>query len=145
MFASFGSTLKYPIRIIFSQVAFRLSNALLKRSTWEEILLLWGLQVQLKSYFFFFKFISKNNSSIFVSEIMKISTLLSTTSFRDSNLSNYQSPPKKSTGNTWTQSLVTNFLSFNPRQYQSNHHKYNFLITTSRISHHWLQPQIINP
>ena len=37
--------------------------------------------------------------------------------------------------NTLTQSLVTNFLSFNTRQNQSNHYKQYFLITTSNISH----------
>ena len=54
-------------------------------------------------------------------------------------------PPKKNTGSIWTQSLVTNFLSFNARQYQSNHCKQDFLITTNKISHCLLQPQIINP
>ena len=31
---------------------------------------------------------------------------------------------------TWTQSLITNFLSFNPPQYESKHHKQDLLTTT---------------
>ena len=38
-----------------------------------------------------------------------------------------------------TQSLVTNFVSFNPSQYESNHLKQDLLITTSTISHCLLQ------
>ena len=46
-------------------------------------------------------------------------------------------------GDTWTQSLVTTFLSFNPRQYQSNHQKQDLLITTNKISHCLFQLQFI--
>ena len=49
--------------------------------------------------------------------------------------------PENSPGDTWPQSLVTNFLSFNPPQYESNHHKQHLLICKSKISH-WL-PQIL--
>ena len=37
-----------------------------------------------------------------------------------------------STGDTWTHSLKTNFLSSNPPQYDSNHQKQDLLITTSK-------------
>ena len=53
------------------------------------------------------------------------------------------SPFETSPGDTWTQSLVTNFLNFNPRQYESNHHKHNLLITKSKISQCLLQLQTI--
>ena len=52
--------------------------------------------------------------------------------------------PHISPGNTWTQSLVTNFLSFNLCKDHSSHHKQDFLDTTSNISHCLLKPQIIN-
>ena len=56
-----------------------------------------------------------------------------------------RSLPEISPGNTWIQSLVTNFLSLNPRQYQSNHHMQDFLITTSNICHclkwYWIGEQ----
>ena len=43
--------------------------------------------------------------------------------------------PETSSGDTWIQSLLTNFLSFNPAQHESNHHKQHPLITTSKIAH----------
>ena len=46
---------------------------------------------------------------------------------------------------TWTQSSITNFLSLNPPQYESNHHKQDLLITTSKISHCFHQLQITKP
>ena len=52
--------------------------------------------------------------------------------------------PETSPGDTWNQSLLTNFLSFNPPQYKSNHHKQHSLITTSKNSHCLLQLQIRN-
>ena len=52
-------------------------------------------------------------------------------------LSNDTSP-----GDTSAQLLVTNFLSFNPPQYKSNHHKQDLLITTSKIFRHLHQLQI---
>ena len=48
-------------------------------------------------------------------------------------------------GNILTHFSVTNFLSSNSLQYQPNYHKQDILITTSKIPHHLLQPQIINP
>ena len=51
--------------------------------------------------------------------------------------------PEASSRDTWTQSLVTNFLSFNPCQHESNHKKQGLLITTSKISDCLLQLQII--
>ena len=42
---------------------------------------------------------------------------------------------KTSPGYTWPQLLVTNFLSANPPQYESNHHEQHLLATTSKISH----------
>ena len=61
---------------------------------------------------------------------------------------NFNSPPflppipKTSPGDTWTQSLATHFSDFNPLQYESNHHKQDLLITTSKIPHCLLQLQI---
>ena len=52
-------------------------------------------------------------------------------------------PLETSPGETWTQSFVTNFLSFNSRQYESNHHKQDLLLTTSKISHYLLQLYIL--
>ena len=54
-------------------------------------------------------------------------------------------PPlsKTSPEDTWTWSLITNFLNINPPQYESNHHKQDLLATTSKIPHCWLQLQII--
>ena len=52
-------------------------------------------------------------------------------------------PPKTIPGNTWTQLLITNFLTFNPPQYESNQYKQGLLITTCKISHCLLQLQII--
>ena len=49
------------------------------------------------------------------------------------------------TRNIWTHFPVTNFFSSISLQYQPNYHKQDFLITTSKIPHHLLQPQIINP
>ena len=37
--------------------------------------------------------------------------------------------PETNPGDTWIQSLISNFFSFNPPQYESNHHKQNLLIT----------------
>ena len=54
-------------------------------------------------------------------------------------------PPGTIPGNILTHFSVTNFLSSNSLQYQPNYHKQDILITTSKISHHLLQPQIINP
>ena len=45
--------------------------------------------------------------------------------------------------NTWTHLWVTNFLHFNPPQYESSHHKQDSRITTSKISHFLFQLQII--
>ena len=42
--------------------------------------------------------------------------------------------PPHPPGDTWTQSLITNFLSFNSPQYETNHHKQDLLITSSKIS-----------
>ena len=50
---------------------------------------------------------------------------------------------KTSPGDTWPQSLVTNFLSRNPPQYKWNHHKQHLLITTIKISHYLPQLQFI--
>ena len=54
-------------------------------------------------------------------------------------------PPSSKTSpeDTRSQSFITNFLSINPPQYESNHHKQDLLITTSKISHCLLQLQII--
>ena len=54
-------------------------------------------------------------------------------------------PPSSKTSpeDTRTQSLITNFLSINPPHYESNHHKQDLLITTSKIFHCLLQFQII--
>ena len=49
--------------------------------------------------------------------------------------------PETSPGDKWPQSLVTNFLNFIPR-YESNHHKQQLLITTSKISIRLPQLQI---
>ena len=46
---------------------------------------------------------------------------------------------------TWSHSLMTNFLSINPPQHKSNHHKHDLLITPNKISHCLLQLQIIKP
>ena len=51
--------------------------------------------------------------------------------------------PKTIPEDTWTKSLITNFLSINLPQYESNHQKQDLQITTSRISHCLLQLQII--
>ena len=51
--------------------------------------------------------------------------------------------PEVSPRDTWTQSLVTYFLSFSPCQHESNHKKQDLLITTSKISDCLLQLQII--
>ena len=51
--------------------------------------------------------------------------------------------PETSPGETWTQSFITNFLSFNPRKYESNHHKQGLLFNTSKIFHYLLQLQVI--
>ena len=48
-------------------------------------------------------------------------------------------PLETSPNDTWIQSLVTNFLSFNPCQYESNRHKQDLLITKSKMSHYMLQ------
>ena len=54
-------------------------------------------------------------------------------------------PPKTSPRVTWTQSSITNFFSLNPPQYESNHHKQDLLITTSKTSHCLHQLQITKP
>ena len=51
--------------------------------------------------------------------------------------------PETIPGDTWTQYLVTYFLSCNPDQYESYHQKQDFLITTNKISHCLLQLQIV--
>ena len=45
-------------------------------------------------------------------------------------------PPSLETspGDTRTQSLINNFISFNPPQYQLNHHKQDLLITAAQAS-----------
>ena len=60
----------------------------------------------------------------------------------------FQRPPtlpysstETSPGDTWTHSLITNFHSFNHRQYESNYHKHDLEITTSKVSHCLLQLQ----
>ena len=50
--------------------------------------------------------------------------------------------PETSTKDTWPQSLVSNFLSFNLSQYKSNHHKQHLLILESKIFHFLPQLQI---
>ena len=51
---------------------------------------------------------------------------------------------KTTLGNTWTQSLITNFLRFTLfSSYNWDHHKQDLLITTNKISHCLLQLQII--
>ena len=54
-----------------------------------------------------------------------------------------RSSPETSPRDIWTQSLIVNFLSFNPPQYESNHHPKQDLLITSKISHCLLQLQII--
>ena len=52
-----------------------------------------------------------------------------------SSASHTSPPPAEiSPEETSTQSFVANFLSFIPRQYESNHNKQDLLITTSKIS-----------
>ena len=51
--------------------------------------------------------------------------------------------PQRKSKKHQTQSLITNFLSFNHPQYKSNHHKPDLLITKSKISHCLLQLQTI--
>ena len=53
-------------------------------------------------------------------------------------------PPGTIPGNILIHFSVTNFLKSSSLQYQPNYHKQDFLITTSKIPHHLLQPQIIN-
>ena len=58
-------------------------------------------------------------------------------------LPHFTPPTETSPEETQTQSFVTNFLSYTPRQYESNHRKQDLLITTNKISHSLLQLQII--
>ena len=60
-------------------------------------------------------------------------------------ISTVHHPPSVSQNNSrrYIHLLITNFLGFNPPQYESNHHKQDLLITTSKISHCLLQLQII--
>ena len=48
-----------------------------------------------------------------------------------------------SPGDTWTKSSVTTFLSFNPRQYESNHYKQDLVVITSKTFHYLVQLQVI--
>ena len=43
--------------------------------------------------------------------------------------------PQNKSRRQWSQLLTTNFLSFNPLKYESNHQKQDLLITIDRISH----------
>ena len=63
--------------------------------------------------------------------------------FNFNGLPHFPPPPETSPGGTRTQFLVTNFLSFNPHQYKSNHQKQDLLINTCKISHYFLQLQTI--
>ena len=57
----------------------------------------------------------------------------------------FPAPPplsETSPGDTGTQFSVIDFFKFNPTQYDSNHHKPNLLIITSKISYCLLQFQI---
>ena len=46
-------------------------------------------------------------------------------------------------GYTWTHLSVTSFLSLNPSQYESSHHKQDWLITASNIFHFLVQIYIV--
>ena len=66
-------------------------------------------------------------------------SIYATSTYFSPRLSHIETSP----GDTWTKSSVTTFLSFNPRQYESNHYKQDLMIIKSKTFHYLVQLQVI--